>query len=622
MQKYTIITVIILCTLCNGASGINSTEPGNKDILILLAFAPNTPAYRILLDGIRQKLTDEYGDSYNLHMEYLETEKYPKGKYPEERFKVYNRKYEDVSLDLLICVGLDIVSKIKKYGDDHLKNLPAIIIDYDLSRYGMPYDVTLNIRSTVIRLKMEAGKTISEALDIFPGTSNIYFICGIGPSDSIYTKISRIESEKLDKRYKISFIYDKSMDEILKIVGNLPANSLIFLSSFNLDKDSVPYHNPESVRLIHKKANAPIFTYSDMGFGEGSFGGIIMSFRKTGILAGETAVRIINGTDPNSIKFSENYCYEYLLDWRELLKWKVTYLKNRKKGSIVMYKEETFFETYKWLLFGGILFLIFQSFLIAALTRMNRKQKQMTKHIVETDRRYRDILREDRILRTGLLSASLSHELNQPLTAILSTAQAGKRFVDSNNTTPELLTGIFDNIVEDDKRAASILKSIRGLMKQETREKEKVDLNNLISEVADLYRSKAIELNSRLNLLLPERRVFVFADAIQIQQVLLNFISNASHSIERIGNIVNIITISEIPEDGYVTVSVRDYGTGIDESVKDKLFEPFVTSTKEGTGVGLAISRYIIEDHQGKIWAENKSDGGAEFSFKLKTIYD
>ena len=71
-------------------------------------------------------------------------------------------------------------------------------------------------------------------------------------------------------------------------------------------------------------------------------------------------------------------------------------------------------------------------------------------------------------------------------------------------------------------------------------------------------------------------------------------------------------------DDEYVTVSVRDYGKGIDDSVKDKLFEPFVTSRKEGTGVGLAISRFIIEDHQGKIWAENKPDGGAEFAFKLK----
>ena len=149
-----------------------------------------------------------------------------------------------------------------------------------------------------------------------------------------------------------------------------------------------------------------------------------------------------------------------------------------------------------------------------------------------------------------------------------------------------------------------------------------MDLNNLILEISDLYHSKAIELNRRLKLYLPDFKIFVLADAIQIQQVVLNFIANASQSLEKTKNRINFINITVIPDDEYVTVSVRDYGHGIDESVKDQLFEPFVTSRTEGTGVGLSISRLIIEDHQGKIWAENKPDGGAEFSFKLKIYHD
>jgi signal transduction histidine kinase len=112
--------------------------------------------------------------------------------------------------------------------------------------------------------------------------------------------------------------------------------------------------------------------------------------------------------------------------------------------------------------------------------------------------------------------------------------------------------------------------------------------------------------------------VYVMADAIQIQQVMLNLIMNASNAMEEGTEKLNIIKIAEVIDKDYVSISVRDYGNGIDEAVMIKLFRPFVTSGKDGTGIGLAISRLIIEEHEGKIWAENKPDGGAEFSFKLK----
>jgi signal transduction histidine kinase/ABC-type uncharacterized transport system substrate-binding protein len=618
MRKSVIIIVVIFTFFLNQISGINSDNNQSKNILILFSFVPTTPAYRPIIEGIRQQIAAEFDDSYNLHFEYLETEKYPKNKYPREIFNLYNKKYEEVILDLLVCVGVDIMSTVKQNADDHLKNLPSIIIDIDFSQYGVPSDLSLNKKTAVIGMKLDAQKTISDALNIFPQTSSLFFICGISRLDSLYMKMSEEEALKIGNRISVTFLKGMSMDEVLKKVHNLPGNSLIIVSGFNKDRDNVPYYTPESVRLISGSANAPVFTYSDMGFGEGAFGGKILSFKKTGYLAGQTAVKILKGTDPSTIKFSENDYYDYLLDWRELVKWKLTDLENKKPGATVLYREITFLDKYKWLLIAGILFLLMQTFLITVLIRMNRRQKRMTKQMIEADRRYMEIIREDRILRMGMLTVSLSHELNQPLTAILSNAQAGKRFLESNNSDPALMKDILVNIIDADNRAASVLRSIRGLMNLEKREKARVDLNNLIIEIADLYHSKAIELNCKLKLQLPDNHIYVIADAIQIQQVLLNLISNAAQSIEKTDRTINLIYITVTLDGEYVTVSVRDFGHGIDDSVKDKLFKPFITSRKEGTGVGLAISRFIIEDHQGKIWAENKPDGGAEFAFKLK----
>jgi signal transduction histidine kinase len=618
--KCTLLSVLIILSINFNASGIEDGNKSEKNILLFFSLVPTTPAYRIILEGISEKLTEEFGDSYTLHLEYLETELYPEGAYPREKFDLYNRKYKNINLDLMICVGINIVSTVKENADDHLLNLPAIVVDYDFSAYGRPFDFQVNSQTTSIRLKMDVNRTIKEAISIFPNTSSIYFITGTSRTDHLILEISKEAAKSINNKIKITFVADQTMDDLLKMIHKLPENSLIVVSSFNSDVNKVPYYNTEAVRLISKSANAPVFTYIDMGFGDGSFGGYIISFRKTGPLIGETAVKILKGADPNSIKISDKDYYDYLLDWRELRRWNLTRLENNKKGYTVQYKEITYLGKYKWYLSGGIFFLVSQSILIISLIQLNRKQKRMTRQMVETDRRQMDIIREDRILRIGMITASLSHELNQPLTSILSTAQAGIRFINSEKADSELLKDLFGNIVEDDKRAASTLASIRGLMKLEKREKIRSDLNKLIIEVADLYKSKAIEQNCEINLQLTEVPVYVIADSIQIQQVILNFISNASHSIEESFNKINTITITETVEDDFVSVSVRDYGKGLDESISDRLFEPFNTSRKEGSGVGLAISRLIIEEHQGKIAAMNMPDGGAEFSFKLKNI--
>jgi C4-dicarboxylate-specific signal transduction histidine kinase len=212
--------------------------------------------------------------------------------------------------------------------------------------------------------------------------------------------------------------------------------------------------------------------------------------------------------------------------------------------------------------------------------------------------------------------------LNQPLTAILSTAQAGINFINSNEANPEMLKEILQKIVDNDKRGASILRSIRGMIKLENREKEKVELNSLAKEVTAIFQGEANKHNTKLNVEITDEPKFVLADRIQIQQVLLNLILNASQSMDKIKDSDKSITLTNYINGEEVTVSVRDRGTGINEEIKSKLFRPFVTSKKEGTGIGLVICRSIIEDHEGKIWAENMPDGGAKFSFSLKLLKD
>ena len=616
-----LISLIVFITIFNFSFAIPKSHNQVKNILVLFSLVPSTPAYRIILDGIRQELSEEFGEDFNLYMEYIETERYPKGNYPKERFDIYNEKYRDIRLDVLICVGIDILPTIKQFASSKLLHLPTLSLDYDFSSFGYKSELSLNDITAVFPIKVDPVSTIAASLALFPQRKSVFIISGVSNTDKIFLSITKDAIKQL-KAYKIfSFLSDISMDDVLKKVRHLPSNSIIIIPYFNVDSKMVPYYNPESIRLISKNANSPVFAYSDMGLGDGSVGGYLISFKKIARKMGETTVKILMGTDPNSIKLTNNDVYEYLYDWRELKRWDID--KDLIPAhSTILFEEITFFGKYRWIIMGGIFFLLLQFFLILSLVFLYRKQNLTTLHLKESENKYRGLLHEDRILRTGQLTASLSHELNQPLTAILSTAQAGIRFIDSGNPEPVILKDILQKIVENDKRAASIITSIRGMLKLEKREKEKVNLNDLIEELLTIYRREAEDHQIQLKLELTDAPVFIIADRILIQQVILNFLSNATHSMDKITGKNKFITISERIEADNVIVSVRDHGIGLNHEVKEVLFRPFSSSMHEGMGVGLAICRSIIDDHQGTISAKNIPGSGAEFSFSLKIYHD
>jgi C4-dicarboxylate-specific signal transduction histidine kinase len=135
-----------------------------------------------------------------------------------------------------------------------------------------------------------------------------------------------------------------------------------------------------------------------------------------------------------------------------------------------------------------------------------------------------------------------------------------------------------------------------------------------------LFNPEAAKQHIRVILNNQDSPVYVFGDKIQLQQVVLNLLYNAANAMDAIEKEKRLIEISQHSDKGKVTVSVKDSGPGIADGVKGTLFKPFVTSRKSGLGIGLAVSRNIIENHEGEIWAENNPEGGAEFSFRLKTI--
>ena len=219
----------------------------------------------------------------------------------------------------------------------------------------------------------------------------------------------------------------------------------------------------------------------------------------------------------------------------------------------------------------------------------------------------------------GELTAALAHELNQPLTAILSNAQAARRFLAGGEIDPDELRAILEDIIRDGKRAGGVVHNLRAMLSHAPIVREDCSLNDLVREVAEFMHSELvgheIELQQSLAQVLP----LVHAARVEVQQVLVNLVLNAAQAMKDTPRELRQIEIGTRSENGTVTVSVRDHGHGIPPERLDTIFEPFFTTKSAGLGMGLAICRRLIEAHGGRIEACNHEGGGAEFSLCLPT---
>jgi PAS domain S-box-containing protein len=228
-----------------------------------------------------------------------------------------------------------------------------------------------------------------------------------------------------------------------------------------------------------------------------------------------------------------------------------------------------------------------------------------------------------RISLLGELSASLAHELNQPLTAILSNAQAAIRFFDRDPPDlPEIKDSLV-NIVESDKRAGEVIRRLRAMLRKQPIDMVKLEINDLTLGVVNIVRSDLLNREVRLVLGLQPDLPLVQGDRVQLQQVMLNLIMNASDAMDECPEGDRMLTVStQACPDGGVEISVSDAGKGIAPSDLERIFDSFVTSKREGMGLGLTVCRSIVRAHRGRLWASNNAGPGATLHLWLPAVSD
>jgi PAS domain S-box-containing protein len=229
-----------------------------------------------------------------------------------------------------------------------------------------------------------------------------------------------------------------------------------------------------------------------------------------------------------------------------------------------------------------------------------------------------ELSRLSRTLSLGELAASIAHELNQPLTAVATHAYACREWLRTSPANIEKATSTADKIVQESTRAGAVVARVRALFRKEATIRESTDLNSLIKDLVRLLRDEVIRRDTSIKLVLADDLPRADVDPVQIQQVLLNLVTNGMDAMEDSSEPHELTICSEMHAENEIRITVKDRGPGLTSEAAAQMFKPFFSTKSQGTGMGLAICRSIVESHDGRIWAEESMGGGTMLHFTIR----
>jgi C4-dicarboxylate-specific signal transduction histidine kinase len=265
---------------------------------------------------------------------------------------------------------------------------------------------------------------------------------------------------------------------------------------------------------------------------------------------------------------------------------------------------------------GTVLVICVLQYVLIAFLLIDRASRRREDLEVRDQRQ--ELAHLSRVATLGELSGALAHELNQPLTAILSNAQAAQRFLRKKPLDEKELGATLSDIVEADKRAVGLIGRVRTLLKKEDADFRPLNLNDVVKETIHLAHSEFLERRVSVDPGWAREMPAIIGDRVQLQQVFLNLLLNACDAMEGNDPGDRVLAIKTfVDPGGFVRVEVTDRGVGIPPQHLDRVFEPFFSSKDQGLGLGLAISRSIVTSHGGRLSVANNAERGATFFVRL-----
>ena len=564
---------------------------------------------------LRESFEGQLGKDIQIHSESLALSRFERPGYESLTADYYRRKYGQAKPDLVVAVMEPSLDFLLRHGETLFPGVPIVFCGVDASTIK---GKALGPNVTGVLVSRTFSPTLEAALRLQPDTRHVFVVGGNATFDRYLEDFVRRDLQPFEGRVAIEYLFGLSMDEWLKRLAALPARSAILYTSVFSDGAGQPFVPHEAVSTIAAAANAPVYVFVDQFVGLGPVGGNVYSVEMHATQAAAMGLKLLQGVPVASLPIREVGAQVDLFDSRQLKRWNLEESR-LPPGSQVLFREPSLWAQYRWYIVAAIALVLLQAALIGALAVARARQRRAE---AEARRQRDELAHVLRVTTLGELTSSLAHEIIQPLTAILTNAEAAKRFLESGRPADakDVQEALADIQASADQ-AALVIDRLRTLFRKQSVKHVEVDVETLVKNVVDLLHAAMLVERIDIQLAFARPLPAVSGDPVQLEQVLLNVLTNASDAIGAGSDGPRAIAIRGYQgRPGYVVVEVADTGVGVGPADLDRIFEQFVSTKPKGLGMGLAISRSIISAHRGRIWATANPDRGITMHIELECV--
>jgi signal transduction histidine kinase len=518
---------------------------------------------------------------------------------PEGPFVDYLRAlFGKRRLDLIVSIGAPAANFVQRHRQRLFAGTPMVLMAVDERR--VQYS-NLTANDTAVAVRINYLSVFENILQVLPDTKDVVVVVGTSPIEKFWKEAIAKEVEPLANRIKLSWTDELSFESLLKQASTLPPHTAIFWELMIVDAVGVVHEGDVPLTRLHAVANAPIFSYDESFFGSAIVGGPLLLVADSSRQTAAVAVRILGGEKPGEIKTPPVQFAGPVFDWREMRRWGISESR-LPAGSEIRFRPATAWEQYRWQVLIIAAVILTQTLLIMGLLYEHHRRRRAE---VQSMQRMTELAHLNRVATAGELSASIAHEVKQPLAAVVAQSSAALRWL--AHATPDLdeARAALKKITFAGNRASEIVDNLRSMFRKESGARRPLDINGLITNVIGLTSHEAQKHGILVHTtFLDAPKPQTLGDQAQLEQVFLNLVMNAIEAINSSKSDHRVLELKTSVNEGHeVLVTVADSGPGVDAENLEKIFDAFFTTKADGMGMGLSICRSIIESHGGRLWA-------------------
>lgn len=558
--------------------------------------------------GISEGLQELPAGRLDLYTEFLDTPRFSSDEEFHIAAEYLRSKYENLRIDILVPVGpeaLRFALKHRSFFAPLAKVVFGDISERSYTRLKPPADFAGAITSYDIR------ETVNLAMSVQPDADKVVVFGGSADFDTYWQGNAR---EALGNNYRdlpVAYVSGLPLSDFVQKARSLSSRTILLILTIFEDSLGQKYRPSEAVREIATASGAPTYGLLSSYVGTGIVGGHITTYESVGNDIAELIRKVIDGEKPGVLRAAS---YP-VADWRQMQRWQMDRASLPEAAQLLNFRP-SLWDEYRWQILTVALLVLTQALAIIALF-VERRSRLSAEGQARS--RLLELVHLNQSATAGALSASIAHELNQPLGAILSNAEAAEAILKGAAPNLDLIQQILADIRDDDRRAGDIIQRLRGMLKKRSEiDWQEFDLNEVVDGAINILRAEAAKKQVAVSAEQSRGRLPVRADKVHLQQVILNVATNAMDAMAESATADRkLVFQTALHGHAKVEMTISDTGGGIPKDHLDSIFAAFYTTKPNGTGLGLSIARAIVETYGGKIWADNRAGGGAIFRFVL-----